>query len=259
MWASSWRAPAATAAATRASWRSRARRRSARARVSRSALLVGTQLEPGLHLGLAGVGPVGGEPVAYGGVGLLLGRCLLGHGEPLGQFLGVGDGLVEGLLCPGRGGRGPFGLARGGAGLTGEAPELLGDGGLLPVGAAAPFGQVLGEGGLFGAEPGGVLLGGGEFRAPRVEPREFGGGLVHLRLDLQEAGRAGGAAVGVVRPEDVAVPGDRDDRPVPRPDDGLRLGQPVDDHHAVEQRPQRVGQVGGGPDQVHQTGRVRGG
>lgn len=69
--------------------------------------------------------------------------------------------------------------------------------------------------------------------------------------------------MGVVRPEDVAVPGDRDDRPVPRPvarpDNRLRLGQPVDDHHAVEQRPQRGSQVGGGPDEVHQTGRVRGG
>lgn len=64
--------------------------------------------------------------------------------------------------------------------------------------------------------------------------------------------------MGVVRPEDVAVPGDRDDRPVARPDDGLRLGQPVDDHHAVEQGPQRGGQVGGGPDEVHQTGRIRG-
>lgn len=43
-------------------------------------LLVGTGLEPGLHLRLAGVGPVGGEPVPYRGVGFLLDRHLLGHG-----------------------------------------------------------------------------------------------------------------------------------------------------------------------------------
>ncbi len=102
-------------------------------------LLVGTGLEAGLHLRLPGVGAVGGEPVAHGGVGLFLDRHLLGDGQPLGQFLDLHERLVQRLLGPRRRGGGPFRLTGGAPCLPGEPAELLGDGRLLPVGGPAPL------------------------------------------------------------------------------------------------------------------------
>lgn len=89
---------------------------------------MGTDLEAGLHLGLAGVGPVGGETVPYRRVGLLLHRHLLGDGEPFGEFLDLLERLLQGVLRS-RGRRGgPLRLAGGTFRLAGEAAELLGDG-----------------------------------------------------------------------------------------------------------------------------------
>ena len=90
-----------------------------------SALLGGAQRQPGVHLGLPGLAGGVGQPLAVGGVGLLLGG-VLGRGEPrleLGEagqvvvagLLGVGDGRGR-AARPRRGRRGP-------ASRTGRAPR----------------------------------------------------------------------------------------------------------------------------------------
>ena len=103
-----------TASAARPSRSSRSRRSAARARASRSALggaqqrvgpavqrpgplLGGAQRQPGVHLGLPGGAGRLGEPLALGGVGLLVGG-VLGGGQPRLEVGQPGEVAVAGLL-----------------------------------------------------------------------------------------------------------------------------------------------------------------
>ncbi len=208
-----------------------------------------TDLEPGLHLGLAGVGAVGGEPVPHGGVGLLLDRHLLGDGEPLGEFLDLLEGLVESLLGPGRGGGGPLGLPRRATCLPGEPAELLGDGRLLPVGGPAPLPQLLDQRGALLAPLDGLVLGLGQLLAADGQLLQLGGGLVDGGLYFEEAGGARGAAVGEVGAEEVALGRDGGEVGV-GVDEVLGVFEGADDDDAVQQPPDGRHEVRGAADQV---------
>ncbi len=208
-----------------------------------------TGLEAGLHLGLAGVGTVGGETVPYGGVGLLLDRHLLGDGESLGEFLDLGEGLVEGFLCPGGGGRGALCLPRRSPGLPGEPAELLGDGRLLPVGGPAPLPHVLDERGALLAPSDGLVLGLSELLAAHRQLFQLSGGLVHGGLYFEEAGSAGGTAVGEVCAEEVAFGGDGGEVGV-GVDEVFGVFEGVDHDDAVEEPSYGRHEVGGAADEV---------
>ncbi len=217
-------------------------------------LLVRTDLETGLHLGLPGVGTVGGEPVAGAGVGFLLDRELLGDGEPLGQLLHVRQRLVQRLLRPGRGGGGPFRLTGGAPGLAREPAQLLGDGRLLAVGGPAPLPQLLDERRALPPPSDGRLLCPGQRLAPHAQLLQFGGGPVHGRLHLQEAGRPGRTALREVRAEQVAV-GGHGGQSGPGVDEVLGVLQGVHDDDPAQQPPYGGHQVGR---TTHEIGGVRG-
>lgn len=170
-------------------------------------LLQGPQLQPGLHLGLPGVGAVGREPVPPGAVRLLVHRHLLGGREPLGALLHLGQRLLQGVLGPVRRGGAAFGLARGALGLPGEPPELLGDPGPGLFRGAPPLGELLDQGRRVLAVVLGCRPGLGEFRAPYAQPVQLGRGLVDGGLHLDQAGRPGGTTVREVGAEHVAVEG----------------------------------------------------
>lgn len=158
-------------------------------------LLVRTDLEPGLHLGLPRVGTVGGEPIPYAGVGLLLDGHLLDDGQPLRKLFGILYGPVERLLCPRRGSGGPLGLPGGAPGLPGEPPELLGHGRLLPVGGPPPLPDLLDERGTLLAPLHGELLRPGQLLAPHGQFIELRGGFIDGGLHFQQTRRPGGPTV----------------------------------------------------------------
>ncbi|RPK49951.1 hypothetical protein EES40_06840 [Streptomyces sp. ADI93-02] len=214
------------------------------------AFLVGTGLEARLHLGLACVGTVGGEPVAYGGVGLLLDRGLLGDQQPFRQLLRLLRGPLQRLLRPGGRGGHPFGLPCRATGLAGQPPQLLGHSGLLPLSGAAPLPQLLGAGRALGPPCGCGALGRGEFLAAHGQLGQFGGGLVDGGLDLQQARGPGGPAVREVGAQDIALGGDRG-QPGVGGDQLLRVLQGADDDHVPHQPPYGRHQFGGAP---HQSG-----
>ena len=180
------------------------------------ALLGGAQRQPGVHLALAGGAGGLGEPLALGGVGLLLGAVLRG-GEPglqLGQpgevalvgLLGLGDGSSRGGR-PRRGRRGP-------ASRTGRAPRPP-----RPASrrtrAAWPARRRRASARRGARPPCRRGLEGEPLpRCGRLG--ELGGGLVDrgLHLDQRRLGR--GATGGEVRAEQVAVAGHRGDVGQPR-------------------------------------------
>ncbi|CAM5585163.1 hypothetical protein SALBM135S_07494 [Streptomyces alboniger] len=218
-------------------------------------LLVRTGLEPRLHLGLPGVGPVGGQAVAHGGVRLLIGRCLLGDGEPLGQLLRLRDGTVEGVLRLGRRRGAALGLARRAPRLPGERPEPLGDGRLLPVGGPAPLPQLLHQRGGLPASLRRSALGFGQFLAAHGELFELGRGLVDGGPHFQQARRPRGAAVREVRPQQVALRGDGGQLGA-GVDEILRVLQGPDGDHAAQQPPHRRHQLLGTAYEVGDVGRA---
>ena len=200
--------------------RSRARRCSARARASRSAraprssasarpasaldpLLVGTHLEPRLHLGLPGVGAVRGEPVAFGGVRLLVGRRppAASRSRSVSSSASSARGRGQRLLgAVDRGGR-AFRLAGRAAGLPAEPAQLLGDRRTSPSrrpGAARPARSTVGRARRRGRSVAARCASASSGAAHR-ERLQLGGRLVDRGLHLQQAGRAGGAAVREVR------------------------------------------------------------
>lgn len=212
-------------------------------------LLVRTDLEAGLHLGLPGVGPVGGETVPYRRVGLLLDRHLLGDGQPLGEFLDLLQGLVERLLRPRGRGDGPLGLTGGAARLAREPPELLGDRRLLPVGGPAPLPQLLDLRGALLAPLGRRVLCLGQLLAPHGQLFQLARGLVHGRLYLEQTGRPRGTAVREVRAQQIAL--GRDGGEV-RAGVHQVLGvlQGADDDDPAQQAPYGGHELGGAPDEV---------
>lgn len=218
-----------------------------------------TDLEPGLHLGLAGVGTVGGQPVAHGGVRLLVRAVLcrlLGHQQPFGQLLRFLRRPLQGLLGAG-GGRGhPLGLARGAAGLAYQSAELLGHPGLLPLRGPSALPQLLDERRATAAPFRRAPLRPGQLRAPHREFGHLGRRLVHGRLDFEEAGRPRRAAVGEVRRQDVPLAGHRRQLRaggdqvlgiLQRPDDDHVPHQSADRGHQFDGAADEVGDGGGGP------------
>ncbi|MGX1303545.1 hypothetical protein RKD35_005033 [Streptomyces albogriseolus] len=129
---------------------------------------------------------------------------------------------------------GALGLAGGATRLSGEPAELLGDGGLLPVGGPAPLPQLLDEGRALPAPGGRRLLRLGQLLAAHRELLQLGGGLVDGRLHLQQAGRAGRAAVREVGAEQVALGGDGGEAG-PGVDEFLGVLEGADDDDAVQE------------------------
>ena len=166
-------------------------------------LLAGAQRQAGVHLGLAGGAGRVGEPLALGGVGLLVGGASCGRGEPaleLGQ-----PGEVAARAPPGRSAMAwamRSASDAGGARLRAVVPELLGHGGERGVGLVQ-----LGQRDVDAAagRPA-ARTRGGEMSKPEPLGRgdrlgQRGRGLVVRRLDLEQAGlalRAAGGEVGAV-------------------------------------------------------------
>ena len=97
------------------------------------ALLAGAQGEPGVHLRLAGAAGRLDQPLALGGVGLLVGG-VVGRGEP-GLEVGEPGEVLVASLVGGRDRRGdPLGLRAGRARGRAVVAELLGHGGQRRVG-----------------------------------------------------------------------------------------------------------------------------
>jgi hypothetical protein len=211
--------------------------------------LVRTRLKPGLHLGLPSVGPVGREPVPYGGVGLLLERHLLGDGEPFGQFLRLLDGPFEGFLRSGGRRGAPLGLSRGAPRLPGQPPELLGDLGLLPLTGPPPLAQLLDESGPFPAQLSGPVLFLGQLLAQHAQFFQLGRRLVDGGLYFEQTRRPGGTALGEVRPEQVALRGHRGQLG-PGVDEILGVLQRPDHDDAPQQPTYGRHEVGGPTDQI---------
>ncbi|CAM5707713.1 hypothetical protein SBADM41S_07365 [Streptomyces badius] len=201
-----------------------------------------------------GVGAVGGEPVPYGGVGLLLGRCLLGDQQPLGQLLGLLGGPLQGLLGAGGGGGHALGLARRVFEPSREPPELLGEAGIFPLGRPAALPQLLDERGLLRAPLPRPALGLGQLLAPYGQLGQLGGGLVDGGLHLQQAGRPGRPAVREVGGEHVPLPGHRG-QPGVRGDQLLGVLQCRDDHRVRDEAADGPDQRGGPAHEVGDGGR----
>ncbi len=223
--------------------------------MQRAAPLLGrAQGEPGLGLAAARRAGRLGQPLALGGVGLLVGGGLRG-GQPLLEVGQAGEVLVAGGLGVDDGRVQALGLGARPAGLRAELTELLGDGRQRRVGLVQPRERDVDA--LLRVEP--LALDPGDVEAEALAlGRGLGQlrrGLVDRRLDLQQAGLRGRAARRGVRAEHVALAGHR--RHVGQlGHQGARAGQVVDDGDLVQQSHQRAAQVVGAVDGVHGVRRV---
>ncbi len=220
-------------------------------------LLAGAHAQPGIDLDLPGSHGGLGQPVALGGVGVVVARLGLSGLQPrleAGERCGV---VVAGPRRGRDGGRQPVGLGRGRPGGRAELAELLGDRRHPGVAVVQPLERCLDH------RRGLRLLARGGLELEPHPLRGVGGlgeasaGLVDGSLDLEQARSARRPADGQAPAEHVAVAGDRDEGVV-APDERPRTLEVVDDDHALEQAGQGQPQVIGRDDRVEGVPRALG-